>query len=61
MGLPLDHAVSAFIEDVEARGLSDKILLVVLRRDGPHAADQQERRPRPLGQPRPRCCSPAAA
>jgi uncharacterized protein (DUF1501 family) len=29
MGLPLDHAVSAFIEDVEARGLSDKILLVV--------------------------------
>jgi hypothetical protein len=29
MGLPLDHAVSAFLEDVEARGLSDKILLVV--------------------------------
>ena len=29
MGVPLDHAVSAFIEDVEARGLSDKILLVV--------------------------------
>jgi hypothetical protein len=29
MGLPLDHAVSAFIEDVEARGLSDRILLVV--------------------------------
>lgn len=28
MGNPLDHAVSAFIEDVEARGLSDKILLV---------------------------------
>jgi hypothetical protein len=28
MGTPLDHAVSAFIEDVEARGLSDKILLV---------------------------------
>jgi len=27
-GLPFDHAVSAFIEDVEARGLSDKILLV---------------------------------
>ena len=26
---PLDHAVSAFIEDIEARGLSDKILLVV--------------------------------
>jgi hypothetical protein len=29
MGLPLDHAVSAFLEDVEARGLSDKVLLVV--------------------------------
>jgi uncharacterized protein (DUF1501 family) len=28
MGQPLDHALSAFIEDVEARGLSDKILLV---------------------------------
>jgi hypothetical protein len=27
-GLPFDHAVSAFIEDVHARGLSDKILLV---------------------------------
>ncbi len=28
MGLPFDNAVSAFIEDLEARGLSDKILLV---------------------------------
>lgn len=28
MGVPFDHAVSAFIEDVEARGLRDKILLV---------------------------------
>ena len=28
MGRPLDHALSAFIEDVEARGLSSKILLV---------------------------------
>ena len=27
-GLPFDHAVSAYIEDVEARGLSEKILLV---------------------------------
>lgn len=27
-GTPLDHALSAFIEDVESRGLSDKILLV---------------------------------
>jgi hypothetical protein len=29
MGLPLDHAVSAFLEDVQVRGLSDRILLVV--------------------------------
>ncbi len=29
MGQPLDHALSAFIEDLEARGLSDKILLVM--------------------------------
>ncbi len=29
MGGQVDHAVSAFIEDVEARGLSDKILLIV--------------------------------
>lgn len=28
MGRPFDHAVSAFLEDVEARGLSEKILLV---------------------------------
>jgi uncharacterized protein DUF1501 len=28
MGLPLDYALSAFIEDVAARGLTDKILLV---------------------------------
>ncbi|MBG85883.1 MAG: hypothetical protein CMO80_03155 [Verrucomicrobiales bacterium] len=28
VGLPFDHAISAFIEDVESRGLRDKILLV---------------------------------
>jgi uncharacterized protein (DUF1501 family) len=28
MGPPLDHAVAAFLEDVRARGLSDRILLV---------------------------------
>jgi hypothetical protein len=28
MGVPFDHAISAFLQDVEARGLSDKILLV---------------------------------
>jgi hypothetical protein len=27
-GVPFDHAISAFIEDCEARGLSDRILLV---------------------------------
>jgi uncharacterized protein (DUF1501 family) len=29
LGPQVDHAVSAFIEDVQERGLSDKILLVV--------------------------------
>jgi uncharacterized protein (DUF1501 family) len=29
MGVPLDWAVSAFIHDLEARGLTDKFLLVV--------------------------------
>jgi hypothetical protein len=29
LGAPLDHAVSAFLEDVRQRGLSDKILLVI--------------------------------
>jgi uncharacterized protein (DUF1501 family) len=28
MGPPLDHAVAAFLEDVAARGLSDRILLI---------------------------------
>jgi uncharacterized protein (DUF1501 family) len=28
MGVPLDHALSAFIEDIQTRGLSSKILLV---------------------------------
>jgi uncharacterized protein (DUF1501 family) len=28
MAPPLDHAVSVFLDDLEARGLSDKILLV---------------------------------
>src|SRR5262245_2991233 len=28
VGVPFDHAVSAFIEDVEARGLRDRIMLV---------------------------------
>jgi hypothetical protein len=29
VGPPLDHAVSAFLDDVDARGLSEKILLVM--------------------------------
>src|SRR4029079_14361641 len=29
LGGPLDKAVSAFLEDVESRGLSDKILLII--------------------------------
>ncbi|MGF1579310.1 MAG: DUF1501 domain-containing protein [Gemmataceae bacterium] len=29
VGAPFDHAVSAFIEDIENRGLSDKIMLVM--------------------------------
>jgi hypothetical protein len=29
MGLPLDHALAAFLDDLEARGLSEQILLVV--------------------------------
>ncbi len=29
LGRPLDHALSAFLEDIEQRGLSDRILLVV--------------------------------
>jgi uncharacterized protein (DUF1501 family) len=29
MGVPLDYALSAFLADVEARGLSEKTLLVV--------------------------------
>ena len=29
LGRPVDHAVAAFLDDVEQRGLSDKILLVI--------------------------------
>jgi uncharacterized protein (DUF1501 family) len=29
LGRPLDKAVSAFLDDIEARGLADKILLVI--------------------------------
>jgi uncharacterized protein (DUF1501 family) len=29
LGRPLDHALSAFLEDVQARGLSDRVLVVL--------------------------------
>ena len=51
-GRPLDHAVSAFIEDVEARGLSNTHLAGRLRRDGTHAALERQRGPRSLGHAR---------
>ena len=34
LGRPLDHAVSAFLDDVEQQGLSEKILLVILSEFG---------------------------
>ncbi|VTT99769.1 hypothetical protein : Uncharacterized protein OS=Planctomyces maris DSM 8797 GN=PM8797T_09159 PE=4 SV=1: DUF1501 [Gemmataceae bacterium] len=39
-GPPLDHAVSAFLEDVRARGLEDKILLVVTGEFGRSGLDK---------------------
>ena len=51
MGVPLDHALSAFLEDLEARGLSDKILLVACGEMGRTPRINKQRRPRPLGQP----------
>ena len=52
MAPPLDHAVSAFVEDLAARGLSDDLARGV-RRNGPDAEAEPARRPRPLGRPRP--------
>ena len=40
LGPPLDHAVSAFLEDVEQRGLSNKILLVVTGEFGRSGLDK---------------------
>jgi hypothetical protein len=37
---PLDHAVSAFLEDVKARGLEDKILLVITGEFGRSGLDK---------------------
>ncbi len=51
VGAPFDHALSTLIDDIESRGLSDRIMVVCLRRDGPDADDQQSRRSRSLGKP----------
>ncbi len=48
---PLDHAVSAFLDDVEARGLSDKILLVMCGEMGRTPKIEQAGRPQSLGEP----------
>ena len=44
VGRSFDHAVSAFIDDLDERGLSDEILLGRLRRNGANTEDQQARR-----------------
>ena len=49
LGPAVDKAVSAFIEDCEHRGLSEKILLVIT--GGPHSAHQQSGWSRSLGPP----------
>ncbi|QDU36769.1 hypothetical protein Mal4_10670 [Maioricimonas rarisocia] len=41
MGVPFDHAIATFLDDIEERGLSEKILLVCCGEIGPHAADQR--------------------
>ena len=57
----VDHAVAAFIEDVEGARPERQDPARRHRRNGPHAAPQQQRRPRPLGQPDTPLLSPAAA
>lgn len=49
MGVPLDHAISAFIEDLYQRGLEDRIMLIACGDDGTYATNQRARRPRSLG------------
>ena len=61
MGRPLDHAVSAFIEDCEARGLSRQDPARRYRRDGPHAARSTPTAAATTGAASRRCCSTAAA
>ena len=51
LGRPLDKALSAFLEDLEAARPARQGAGGRDRRLRPHAEDQQERRPRPLGEP----------
>ena len=45
----LDSGLSTLFRDLADRGLLERTLVVAMRRVRPHAADQQERRPRSLG------------
>ena len=49
LGPHVDHAVSAFVEDVHQRGLAGRDPAGHHRRVRPDAAHQRQRRPRPLG------------
>jgi hypothetical protein len=52
VGRPFDHAVSALIEDIEARGSEREDHARLLRRDGALAETECQRRPRSLGRSR---------
>jgi hypothetical protein len=54
MGGPLDHALSAFTEDLSARAAGSHFA-GGLRRNGQNAADQRQWRPGPLGRTCGRC------
>ena len=57
----LDQTLSALIDDLDDRGMLDSTIVMLRRRVRPHAEDQQERRPRPLGAVDGGACWPAAA
>ncbi len=61
MGLPLDHALSAFLEDLHARGLDEKILLVACGEMGRSPPGQRQRGAAITGATSAPCCWPAAA
>ena len=48
LGPEVDHAVTTFLDDVEERGLSDKVLLVVTGEIGADAEEAGEGRPESL-------------